>query len=200
MYYCLVVEKVCKRQDPSKSTLVPMLVCFSQIHSSTNSKQFQQQISKVDCGGVKTAPCLGHGAADGHLDRRFESAEAASCLLVLDDFLLLNVFDALDATFADVRTEFLGKRKPPFVKGCFPSFEPPKKVYHLISPQSTNLTVRGIKDARKMDRRTDWENAQCACFIRRSCRRAWTYKRLSVHDLERGKEAAERKGATERRI
>nr|DAW82553.1 MAG TPA: hypothetical protein [Caudoviricetes sp.] len=42
MYYCLVVEKVCNKQDPSKSTLAPMLMCFSQIHSSTNSKQFQQ--------------------------------------------------------------------------------------------------------------------------------------------------------------
>ena len=119
MYYCLVVEKVCNGQDPSKSTLAPMLMCFSQIHSSTNSKRFQQQISKVDCGGVKTAPCLGHGAADGHLDRRFESAEAASCLVVLEDFLLLNVFDALDATLADVLTEFLGRRIPPFEKRCF---------------------------------------------------------------------------------
>lgn len=109
MYYCLVVEKVCKRQDPSKSTLVPMLVCFSQIHSSTNSKQFQQQISKVDCGGVKTAPCLGHGAADGHLDRRFESAEAARDLVVLLDLRLFIAFDALEATFRDVRTEFFAK-------------------------------------------------------------------------------------------
>ena len=157
MYYCLVVEKVCSKQDPSKSSLVPMLVCFSQIHSSTNSKQFQQQISKVDCGVKKSSPgAVTPGRRAGYFDRRLESAEAASCLLVLEDFLLLNVFDALDATFADVRTEFLGKRKPPFVKGCFPSFEPPKKAYHLISPQSTNLTVRGIKDARKMDRRTDW--------------------------------------------
>ena len=51
-----------------------------------------------------------------------------------------------------------------------------------------------------MDRRTDRENAQCACFIRRSCRRAWTYKRLSVHDLEREKKSAGRKEALGRPI
>nr|DAG67350.1 MAG TPA: hypothetical protein [Caudoviricetes sp.] len=60
MYYCLVVEKVCNGQDPSKSTLAPMLMCFSQIHSSTNSKQFQQQISKVDCGEKKSRPWFVH--------------------------------------------------------------------------------------------------------------------------------------------
>lgn len=60
MYYCLAVEKVCNKQDPSKSSLVPMLVCFSQIHSSTNSKQFQQQISKVDCGVKKSRPWFVH--------------------------------------------------------------------------------------------------------------------------------------------
>lgn len=94
---------------------------------------------KVDCGVKKSRTgTVTPGRLAGYFDRRLESAESASCLLVLDDFLLLNVFDALDATFADVRTEFLGKRKHTFVKGCFPSFEPPKKVYHLISPQSTN--------------------------------------------------------------
>lgn len=62
-----------------------------------------------DCGGVKNRPVLWHGAADGHLDRRFESAEAARDLVVLLDLRRFIAFDALEATFRDVRTEFLAK-------------------------------------------------------------------------------------------
>lgn len=110
MYYCLVVEKVCNKQDPSKSSLVPMLVCFSQIHSSTNSKQFQQQISKVDCGVKKSRPgAVTPGRPAGYFDRRLESAEAARDLVVLLDLRLFIAFDALEATFRDVRTEFFAK-------------------------------------------------------------------------------------------
>lgn len=40
--------------------------------------------------------------------------EAAISLAVFEDFGFCNTFAALDATFGDVRTEFLDKVKPPF--------------------------------------------------------------------------------------
>lgn len=52
----------------------------------------------------------------GHLDRRFESADAARDLVVLLDLLLANAFDALDAIDLVVRTEFLAIGSPPFIK------------------------------------------------------------------------------------
>nr|DAH05291.1 MAG TPA: hypothetical protein [Caudoviricetes sp.] len=83
MYYCLVVEKVCNRQDPSKSTLAPMLMCFSQIHSSTNSKQFQQQISKVDCGEKKSRPWFVHERVSPELFTRTRCTGWSSALLCI---------------------------------------------------------------------------------------------------------------------
>ena len=48
-----------------------------------------------------------------YLARRLESAEAASCFVVLLVLLLLNAFEALEAILEDVLTLFLGIRPPP---------------------------------------------------------------------------------------
>lgn len=66
-------------------------------------------------GDKKPPRCRDTGAAAGHLDRRFESAEAAKDLVVLLDLLLASAFDALDAIDFDVRTEFLAILSPPFI-------------------------------------------------------------------------------------
>ena len=63
----------------------------------------------------ETAPALAApGRLTGHFDRRLDSVEAAISLAVFEDFGFCNTFAALDATFGDVRTEFLDKVKPPF--------------------------------------------------------------------------------------
>ena len=54
------------------------------------------------------------GAAGGHLARRFESAEAAICLVDLEVFGLFIALAAFEAIFADVLTEFFAMLSPPF--------------------------------------------------------------------------------------
>lgn len=53
---------------------------------------------------------------DDYFGRRLESAEAASCLVVLLVRELLSAFDALEATLAEVLTEFFGMSftSPPY--------------------------------------------------------------------------------------
>lgn len=109
MYYCHVVEKVCTKQDPGKNRPCRKLLCTSQSHISTSCKQIQP-VFLVDCGEKKSRPgAVTPGRPAGYFDRRLESAEAARDLVVLLDLRLFIAFDALEATFRDVRTEFFAK-------------------------------------------------------------------------------------------
>ena len=56
----------------------------------------------------------GGKAPSGYFFRRLESAEAASCFVVLLVLPLRSAFDAFEATVLDVLTEFFAIRSPPF--------------------------------------------------------------------------------------
>lgn len=64
-------------------------------------------LSVPDWKGIQKPGVRLHSRRAGHFGRRLESADPASCLVVLLDAELLSAFDALDATLADVLTEFL---------------------------------------------------------------------------------------------
>jgi len=68
----------------------------------------------------KNRPVRSHGAEGDHLDRRLESADAASVLVDLLVLPLLSAFDALDATFRLVLTEFFAINSPPLWRALAP--------------------------------------------------------------------------------
>lgn len=71
----------------------------------------------------------------GYFFRRLESAEAASCFVVLLVLPLRSALDALEATVLDVLTEFLAMCSPPFWR----SASPYQEVYNGLETLSGNI-------------------------------------------------------------
>lgn len=132
MYYCHVVEKVCNKQDPGKTRPCQKLLCTSQLHISTNCKQIQPEIFRVDCGMGKP-PRAGGTERLAVTSAGLKAPSRQVACLSLRTFGNEAFSPLWTPPCATSERNSWAKREPPFKKVCCP-FLPSDKAKCTRSP------------------------------------------------------------------